>query len=860
MKGVNEGPQQTKTMKKNSLCAAVPLADRACLENQPPCPSGAGHPPVRSSHLPECSWPRPALARFLLAAALLCSWSPGLAQTITNSVINFPITACTMTKGSGRMAVPVQRQTNVNSVVSVSLATTAGTAIDGIDYIGTNALLTFQAGETQCVVHIPILNDGTVADKKAFNLLLSNPTEGAVFGARTNIKVTIANNNSGLHFYLPAVSINEDDGQVVIKVARGDYGDKRVSVDYATTNGTAKAGQDYTATAGTLSFAPGEVVKSFTVPILNDYLPEPGKTFKVVLSNPTGGAVLAPPNTMPTVMTVTINDTDQIVWFEFPQYSVREESPFVEVGILRGENNSDATVDLATNDSTAKAGRDYTGVTNTVRFGAGERRKIIRVPILDNNIKNSTKSFAIRLINPTGGAILPSVKSVIVNIIDNDPGLRFATNRYSFWHGAGFANIPVLRSGGDQQSSSTVDFQTADSTAKVGLDYQAVAGTLKFEANEAIKNITIPILLNPAATNTTSFRLKLSNPSNGTVLDSSTASTMVDVIHQQNGFWPVIPPMDAKLKSKLEEGVYAMSWDDAGLLQHAGQVYGPWEDVSEASSPYATRPASAAGFYRIQTARPTSVYVPARYDGHTPLPLILALHSALSEDLSYLFPLDSLAESKGFLLSYPQGITPTGSGGCWWNSADFMQGSGANADDSGYLRSVIEQICRQFVVDPKRIYVFGLWTGGQMAHRVAYDHADLVAGIASVLGATAYNPKDCHPAQPVNVLEVNSSDTFGGYSIDFEITGEVPGAVRTAQIWAELNGSRDPVVDAVPSFIYKSGTIGADTTVLRYTQCPPGGAVEFWSVKSADFDTLVYYSTSNLRARLIDWLLAHPKP
>ena len=64
-----------------------------------------------------------------------------------------------------------------------------------------------------------------------------------------------------------------------------------VSVDYATANGTATAGSDYTATQGTITFAPGVALKTIVVPIIDDPDPEPTETFTVNLSNPVGGTV-----------------------------------------------------------------------------------------------------------------------------------------------------------------------------------------------------------------------------------------------------------------------------------------------------------------------------------------------------------------------------------------------------------------------------------------------------------------------------------------------------------------------------------------------------------------------------------------
>ena len=62
-----------------------------------------------------------------------------------------------------------------------------------------------------------------------------------------------------------------------------------VTVDYATSDGTASAGADYTATSGTLTFAPGETAKTVSVPVLDDAHEDDGETFTLTLSNPSGG-------------------------------------------------------------------------------------------------------------------------------------------------------------------------------------------------------------------------------------------------------------------------------------------------------------------------------------------------------------------------------------------------------------------------------------------------------------------------------------------------------------------------------------------------------------------------------------------
>ena len=68
---------------------------------------------------------------------------------------------------------------------------------------------------------------------------------------------------------------------------------REVSVDYATADGTAAAGTDYTAASGTLTFAPGETAKTVSVALLDDAIDEGKETFRLKLSNPRGAYLRA---------------------------------------------------------------------------------------------------------------------------------------------------------------------------------------------------------------------------------------------------------------------------------------------------------------------------------------------------------------------------------------------------------------------------------------------------------------------------------------------------------------------------------------------------------------------------------------
>ena len=93
----------------------------------------------------------------------------------------------------------------------------------------------------------------------------------------------------------PAISVSDAEAReapgatVDFAVTLGRAAASTVRVDYATSDGTATAGADYTSTSGTLAFTPGETAKTVSVPVLDDAHDEGAETFTLTLSNPSGG-------------------------------------------------------------------------------------------------------------------------------------------------------------------------------------------------------------------------------------------------------------------------------------------------------------------------------------------------------------------------------------------------------------------------------------------------------------------------------------------------------------------------------------------------------------------------------------------
>jgi Calx-beta domain/Right handed beta helix region len=199
----------------------------------------------------------------------------------------------------------VTRTGGVASGVSVHYATSDGTALAGADYLPRAGTLLFGAGVTKAAFAVTIKRDTLVEPDETLNVTLSAPAGGASLGAPSTAVVTITE-KSVVNFTAAAYAVLEPTPLARIMVKRTGGTLNSVTVQYATSNGTATAGADYTAASGTLTFPVGVAMTSFTVPILNDTTHEAKETVNLTLTAPGSGAALGP--TSQAVLSITDND------------------------------------------------------------------------------------------------------------------------------------------------------------------------------------------------------------------------------------------------------------------------------------------------------------------------------------------------------------------------------------------------------------------------------------------------------------------------------------------------------------------------------------------------------------------------
>src|SRR6185295_9715124 len=298
-----------------------------------------------------------------------------------------------------------------------------------------------------------------------------------------------------IQFTSAIFQVTETSPAVTINVQRIGDTSGAATVHIAASDGTATAGVDYgtagvsTPPSATLGFGPGQIVTTFTIPIINNggTSCEGDETVNLTLSSPSFGTVLGSRN----ASTLTILDTSACINFTSPTYQVKENQGPAQISVSRsGPTTATATVKFSTSNLTAVAGLDYTAVANrTLTFLPGVSTITTPITILNNATLEGPRTVNLSLNTPTAAELVPSRSSAVLTIQDDEPGgtVQFTATATTVSETVGVAKVMVSRTGSTAKGA-TVDFATASGTAIAGIDFgtlgsgTAPSGTLTFGA------------------------------------------------------------------------------------------------------------------------------------------------------------------------------------------------------------------------------------------------------------------------------------------------------------------------------------------------------------------------------------------
>ncbi|WP_226594542.1 Calx-beta domain-containing protein, partial [Microseira wollei] len=356
-----------------------------------------------------------------------------------NDVLWGDLGADTLTGGSGDDVFVIGRRTDIDGFKSTggSTITDADLIADfgqGLDLIALTGGLTF---EDLNIIQGSGENAGNtlIQDKVTGDYLVN--LKGFDFSnlTKANFTYSTIRIDNYLSFSQPIYRTTEEGGEVGVTINRTGGINQAVSATLFASDGTAKAPEDYKFNPLPINFAPGELVKTVTIPIAKDALVEGEETFNLALGFPFNGATVAPPKTAIVAIadsstTPSLASKAGTLQFSNPDFAVDENGfAIASVNINRTDGSSGAIgVQVLLNGGTAMGGAsglgdaiDYDNSFITINWGDGDTApKTVNIPIFDDTVAEDNETLNLTLSDATGKATIGGQNTAILTIIDND--------------------------------------------------------------------------------------------------------------------------------------------------------------------------------------------------------------------------------------------------------------------------------------------------------------------------------------------------------------------------------------------------------------------------------------------------------
>ncbi|MEQ1538552.1 MAG: peroxidase family protein [Sphingorhabdus sp.] len=337
--------------------------------------------------------------------------------TITDDDAKPALTVDSVTVDEGGVAtITVSLDVVAGKDIVIDYAAVDGTAVSPDDYALATGTLTIPAGSLTATLVVNAAQDAVYEGVEAYSVNFSSADTSNSAASTATIQIDPAD-------VMPEVSISDpvavtEGGatSLVFTVSLNQASGLPVTLDFATADGTAAAGLDYTATSGVLTIAAGQTSATITVPVLDDALYEAtAETLSVSLSNVAGATVAA------ASATGTINDNEALPTLSVSGATVVEGNAgttnMVFTVTLSGASASAITVDYAAADGTATlANNDFQSLAGSLTFNPGDPlTQTVTVAINGDIQLEANETVALGLSNAIGAAIGASTAGTITN-------------------------------------------------------------------------------------------------------------------------------------------------------------------------------------------------------------------------------------------------------------------------------------------------------------------------------------------------------------------------------------------------------------------------------------------------------------
>ena len=347
--------------------------------------------------------------------------------------------------------------------------TSDGTAEMGLDYTQTGGRSTFAPGEETKRVRVRTFDNAIAQHDRTFTVTLSSPTY-ATLGDSTATGMIIDDDSSSPRVSLSDGSATEGDA-VEFTVSLSAASAQQVTVQYATSSGTAASGTDFTAASGTVTFGATEMSKTVSVSTTNDSLDEENETFTLTLlrtlSSPTNATL------GDATATGTIIDNDGLPTVSASDGSASEGDAVEFTVSLSAASSQQVTVQYATSGGTAASGTDFTAASGTLTFVANETSKTVSVSTTNDSLDEENETFTLTLSSPTHATLGDATATGTINDDDDGPPTVSVSDGSASEGDA--AEFTVSLSAPSSQQV-TIQYATSSGTAASGTDFHGGVG------------------------------------------------------------------------------------------------------------------------------------------------------------------------------------------------------------------------------------------------------------------------------------------------------------------------------------------------------------------------------------------------
>lgn len=289
--------------------------------------------------------------------------------------------------------------------ITVDYSSSDNSAIAPGDYTPVSGTLTFAPGETSQTIQVQTLQDGISESGQGYRMNLANATNATILDNQGT--ATINDNDPSPIVSLSGItSVVESVGSIVLTFTLDRLSERNASFQVLTSSGTARGGGiDFSGNPETITTTNGVLVYTLEIPIVDDFLHENQEDFNIIVTPFLGGLTIS--GSFPLAQIVDDDDPPEILVQEVHITETGNETRLARFFIsLQPGSGLPVTVDVATEDGTARAGEDFTAlVPQTLTFLPSSTFSVVDVTLTARPGLEPDEDFTLRLTNPTNATL-----------------------------------------------------------------------------------------------------------------------------------------------------------------------------------------------------------------------------------------------------------------------------------------------------------------------------------------------------------------------------------------------------------------------------------------------------------------------